>query len=48
MGYAQAGYIENAAKYLLSTLETHESVDYSAFYDGTDETAERLQPSVPT
>lgn len=46
MGCAERWHIENAAKYLLATLETREYVDYSHFYDGKDETAERLRQAV--
>lgn len=46
MGWADRSFIENAAKYLLSTLQAREFVDYSEFYDGTDETAERLRQAV--
>ena len=46
MGTAYGHYIENAARYLLSVLETRDWVDYSTFYDGTETTAERLRQAV--
>jgi hypothetical protein len=46
MGTASRYFIENAARYLLSALETREFVDYSTFYDGTEATEERLRRAV--
>ena len=46
MGTASSCFIENAARYLLSVLETREWVDYSTFYDGTEATEERLRQAV--
>ena len=46
MGTAGRGFIENAARYLLSVMESREFVDYSTFYDGTEETEERLRQAV--
>lgn len=42
MGYRPAELIEQAANYLLSILQTRGSVDYSEFYDGTNEANEKL------
>lgn len=42
MGYLDATVIEKAGNYLLSVLVAKNSAPYSTFYDGTDETHERL------
>ena len=43
MGYTAAHCIEAGALLLLSILEEKRQVDYSTFYDGTDETADDLR-----
>lgn len=42
MGYRPGELIQNTTNYLLRLLEEHGSFDYSAFYDGTAETNDRL------
>ena len=42
MGLRPAELIGQAATYLLSILETSRTIEYSAFYDGTEETNRKL------
>ena len=43
MGYSYAHNISKAADYLLEILCSEIHVDYSRFYDGSEETEERLR-----
>lgn len=42
MGYLPASVIEQAGQYLLCVLQAKNEVDYSFFYDGSDEAHQRL------
>ena len=46
MGYACAGRIEKAVRFLLPILQAEKWVTYSRFYDGTDECHRRLCASL--
>ena len=43
MGHLYAHNIEKAAKYLVDVMDAEESIDYTRFYDGSDETDRKLQ-----
>jgi|ERR1700722_6654456 len=43
MGYTNASVIESGAKYLLTLLAEQSPIRYSRFYDGTEETSEKLE-----
>ncbi|MBL4770440.1 MAG: hypothetical protein JKY61_04735 [Planctomycetes bacterium] len=43
MGYTYHNIIERTARHLLDLLRERDRVPYSLFYDGTDETHDRLE-----
>ena len=46
MGYVHASSIELAIRYLLPILQAEKAVNYSRFYDGTDECCAQLRASL--